>query len=147
MRWLVLLVVVAGCSKSAEEYVSKSKRTEAELYLNKIVRSAKEFAITNEQFPVGTSGPTPAVECCKGPQAKCPPEPAQWQVAPWQHLDFFIEEPHRFRYTYTSDGKTFTATAIGDLDCDMKTITYKVSGTYDKDGPKTTPIERPTNDD
>ena len=146
MRWLLALAVLAGCSKSADEYISKSKRTEAELMLNKIVKSVKVFAITNMKFPEGTAGPVPAIDCCQDPKRKCQPDPKQWQTAPWQELDFFIEEPHFFRYSYTSDGKSFTATAIGDLDCDTNMMTYKVSGTVDKDGPKTTLIERTSED-
>jgi hypothetical protein len=144
---LVVLVVLVGCSKDAEEYIRKSKRTEAELQLNKILKGAKVAAITNDKFPVGTTGPVPATDCCKGPEAKCPVDRAQWETSPWQELDFAIDEPHRFRYTYTSDGKTFTATAIGDLDCDTTTITYKVSGTYEDGAALTTPVERPTNTD
>ena len=37
-----------------------------------------------------------------------------------------IDEPTRFQYRVHSDGKTLDAEAIGDLDCDGISITYKM---------------------
>jgi hypothetical protein len=65
----------------------------------------------------------------------------------WQALDFSIEEPHRFRYTYESDGKTATATAIGDLDCDGTAITYTLSATAPDGTPTVQITEPPANAD
>jgi len=66
-----------------------------------------------------------------------------WQTAPWLELGIAIDEPHYFQYTYASDGKTFTATAIGDLDCDTNTATFTVRGVIGSDGPTTSAIEPP----
>lgn len=33
-------------------------------------------------------------------------------------LEFQTDQPHFFQYSYRSDSKTFTATAVGDIDCD-----------------------------
>lgn len=146
-RALLVAVALAGCN-AASDYARKSKATEAQLYLTRIVRAAKAYSIANAKFPVGTAGLTPATDCCSGPDHKCPVDPKQWQVSPWQDLDISLELEHLFRYSYTSDGKTFTATAVGDLDCDGTAVTWKVTGTYDEqNGPKTTEIERPTNTD
>jgi hypothetical protein len=40
----------------------------------------------------------------------------------WSALKFHIDEPVSLRFTYESDGKTVTATAINDYDCDEVTV-------------------------
>jgi hypothetical protein len=58
--------------------------------------------------------------------------PDDWVQNPvWHALDFEIDEPSLFRYSYESDGKTFTAKAVGDLDCDGIEITYELNGKID----------------
>jgi hypothetical protein len=125
---LLVLLVVGGC-KAADDYARKSKMSEARLMLNKIGKSAKVAFMQNDKYPIGKAGPTPATWCCEGPEHKCQPDPAQWQTGVWKELEFQMDEPHLFRYSYEStDGKTFTAMAIGDLDCDKNESTYKAVG-------------------
>lgn len=118
---------VAACYGSAlGDYAKASKGTEGPLQLNKLGKNAKVAYATNAQFPVGKAGPTPATSCCAGPGGKCPIT-ADWAASPiWSALDFQLDEPNLFQYMYESDGKTGTATAIGDLDCDGTMITYKL---------------------
>jgi hypothetical protein len=55
--------------------------------------------------------------------------PDDWRRSPvWHALDFEIDQPSLFRYSYESNGKTFTAKAVGDLDCDGIEITYELNG-------------------
>jgi hypothetical protein len=119
-----------GCGKSkdaADDYVMKSKATEAKLMLNKLGKMAQMYFMERGQFPAGKVPLTPAAPCCKGAKGECAPDPAQWQAAePFKALDFIVDMPHRFQYSYESDGKTATATAVGDLNCDGKTITFKL---------------------
>lgn len=104
-------------------YMEKSKRIEAQLQLNKIAKASKLYWGENAAFPTGKVGPSPAEPCCHGPDHKC--AVGDWSQDPvWQALDFEIDEPHQFQYTYESDGASAKATAIGDLDCDGQTITY-----------------------
>jgi hypothetical protein len=88
---------------------------------------------------------TPAEPCCKGPDHKCAPVPAdQWAASDvWSKLDFEIGEATRFQYSYESDGKTVTATAVGDLDCDGTSVTYKLEMTAGTDGNPTMNIIDP----
>jgi hypothetical protein len=51
-------------------------------------------------------------------------------------MEFQIDEPFRYRYSYESDGQTFTATAVGDPDCDGKPGTYTLTGSVDNGNPK-----------
>jgi len=151
---LALVVVGVGC-KAADDYAKKSKMSEARLMLNKLSKYAKTAFVANGQYPIGKAGPTPAVDCCmnRGPHCdekyRYKVDPAQWQTGVWKDLEFQIDEPHRFRYTYEStDGKSFTATAIGDLDCDNDQITYTSVGVTEMmDGapvPKVTITDTPT---
>jgi hypothetical protein len=130
IRAVVLLVVLASCKEQFEDYATKSKMSEARLMLNRITKLAKVYAIEKGQFPVGKVGPTPEDTCCGRPDHKCPADPSTWSDQVWRDLDFQVDEPHRFRYSYESDGTTFTARAVGDLDCDASMITYTATGKY-----------------
>jgi hypothetical protein len=119
--------VTACTQKAFDTYESKAKASEAKLNLNHIGKNAKVMYAAEGAFPVGNVGPTPAQPCCAAPDHECPVNAEQWNVEPWASLDFTIDEPHVFQYTYEStDGKTATATAVGDPDCSGKTVTYKV---------------------
>ena len=155
--WILLGVVGAGvvvvailafiAGDAVSEYARKSKRSEAELNLNAIGKAAKYGYIENAAFPVGHADATPATSCCEGPGHKCAVDPTTWRRDPWEALDFEPYGPHYFRYTYDSDGKTFTATAIGDLDCDGEEVVFTLRGSIQDGNPVLTEIERPTNRD
>jgi hypothetical protein len=52
----------------------------------------------------------------------------------WKELDFSIDDAHLFRYDYTStDGKSFVAHAVGDLDCDGEAVSYTLTGAPEGD--------------
>lgn len=142
MTRLLLLCALVGC-KDIDEYKTKSKRIEAELQLTRIRKSLEAYALEAPQpgVPVLTLGPTPAVPCCDQKGFACQSTETDW--APWQPLGFAIEERFRFQYTYRStDGQSFVATAIGDLDCDGKKIVYKLVGKIEN-GAVTATLERP----
>ena len=127
-----------------KDYQTKSKMTEAKLQLNKIGKNAKRVFIEGGKFPVGSAPLTPATDCCKGEGGKCAVDAKAWTVAPWSALDFQIDEPHLYRYSYegAADGKSFTATAVGDLDCSGKPQTFTMKGSLDETGnPKTELVE------
>jgi hypothetical protein len=132
MRVLLLLAVLTSC-KAADDYARKSKMSEARLHLNKLTKLAKVYQIEKGQFPVGKAALTPAISCCDQAQHKCQPDPSQW-TGVWKDLDFQIDEPHNYRYSYESDGNTFTATAVGDLDCDLEVATFTAHGKFAADG-------------
>jgi hypothetical protein len=140
---------VTDCmTKAFGDYASKSKTTEAQLNLNKMGKNAKVYYQVEGSFPVGKAGPTPSGPCCDGPDHKCAAVPAdQWDANEvWQKLEFLMAEPSLFTYSYESDGKTVTATAVGDLDCDGKTITYKLEMAAGADGNVTSNIVEPPAD-
>lgn len=133
---VALFFALAACSKEQSEYLRKSKQTEAKLQLNKLLRSAKVYAAERGKFPVGTAPVTPAVACCdqKAADFKCQPDATIWRQSPWQELEFSIDEPHRYRYAYSSDGTKLTLSAVGDLDCDRIEATWTLTATIAPDG-------------
>lgn len=116
---------VSGCLESAfGAYMKKSKTTEAELMLNRIGKNLKMTYIETSTYPKGSVPLTPTQDCC-ATNGKCPVDAAAWSNPLWQELDFQIDEPHLFRYSYESaDGLSAVVTAVGDLDCDGTTIMY-----------------------
>jgi len=127
-----------------KDYQDKSKATEASLMLNKIGKSAKRVFGETGKYPIGKAALTPATDCCKGDGGKCAVDSKQWTAEPWTSLDFTIDEPHLFRYSFDgSDGKSFTATAVGDLDCSGRPVTYTLTGALDATGNPTVNLVKP----
>jgi type IV pilus assembly protein PilA len=139
----VVGVLAAIAIPAFVDYMHKTKTTEAQLELRHIGNAAKDYLIVHDAFPVGTAPLTPATPCCMGPGAKCETNPADWMTPEWRALDFQISEPHRYQYSYTSDGHSFRALAVGDLDCDTVMVTY----TLDIDTSGRTRLSGPSNPD
>ena len=127
---MVVGILAAIAIPSFMKYQQKSKRSEAELNLNAIEKAAAMTLAETSGFPPGTAGRTPATSCCADPTRRCQPDPIAWQGEPWATLDFEMVSPHFFQYTYAgaADGQSFTATAIGDLDCDGNEVVYTLVG-------------------
>jgi hypothetical protein len=144
MRILLAVLLLAGCSKSFDDYAKKSKLTEAELELNKLGKSVKAYAMEKGELPKLSIPLTPAEPCCasKGQKSgyKCESTASTW--AAWQPLDFMILDPHYFQYSVESDGKTLTAKAVGDLDCDTAMVEYVMVATM-VEGNVTTELTKP----
>jgi len=124
------------------DYMKRSKKSEASIQLNRVGKSAKRAWAETGAFPKGDTGP-PGGTCCGRANNHCPVDPARWQHPVWKELDFQIDEPSLFQYTYRSDGKTFLATAVGDLDCDGIMITYELRGRLENGEPRVELIEPP----
>lgn len=130
------------------EYGKRSKATEASLQLNAIAKNAKRVWAESGSFPKGTSAVLPAntggkTGCCgAAADNKCPAS-KDWATDPvWSALGFQIDEPSMYRYKYESaDGKSFTATATGDADCDGDEAVFTVTGSLDASGNPTTNLK------
>lgn len=138
--------ITACMDKGVSDYKARAKQPEAKLNLDRIGKNAKMHYVTNAEFPKGNSATLPDKSCCP----KCDAVPAEkWAADPvWNALDFSFEDPPRFQYHYESaDGKSFTATAVGDLDCDETTVTYTIKGSIDSSGNPVVELVEPTNPD
>jgi Tfp pilus assembly protein PilE len=132
------------------DYMKRSKKTESALQLNKLAKNAKRAYAETGSFPPGSAPLTPAEPCCGQPRNHCRAVPAQYAADPvWKSLDFQIDEPTLFQYSYTAsaDGQSFVAKAVGDLDCDGTFITYELNGRVSNGNPSMTLIEPPPNSD
>ncbi|MCA9680493.1 MAG: prepilin-type N-terminal cleavage/methylation domain-containing protein [Kofleriaceae bacterium] len=142
---LMIVVAIIGILAAVAipaflDYMKKSKRSEAELNLDAIKKSARTGYIENSTFPQAASGLTPAAACCNGPGKKCAVLATDWQGNPaWDALDFAIDDPFYFQYEYTSAvSNVYQATATGDLDCDGVSVVYTLDGDAADGRPKST---------
>jgi prepilin-type N-terminal cleavage/methylation domain-containing protein len=157
---LMIVVAIIGILAAVAvpafmDYIKRSKKTEAALQLDKIGKNSKRAYSETSSFVVGTATEYPikaTTGCCKGGGTDanhCKAVPASFAAdSTWKALDFQIDEDSLFVYGYSStDGKTFTATAIGDLDCDTTEITYTLAGKSDNGNPAVQLTEPPPNSD
>ena len=139
---LMIVVAIIGILAAVAipafmDYMKKSKKTEAALQLNKIGKNAKTLYIEKQSYSTTAlpNNPLPAKGssgCCGNPNNKCPPVPLSFSgdTAGWAQIDFQIDEPSLFVYSYDGTAATtFSAMAEGDLDCDGTEITYTMNGT------------------
>ena len=125
---LMIVVAIIGILAAVAipafmDYMKKSKKTEASLQLNKIMKNSKVYFNTNASFVTGSGTTLPATMTnCKGAVTT-----AWTGDAAWATLDFQIDEPNLFQYTYTGGTTSASALAIGDLDCDGTKITYRLA--------------------
>ena len=127
----VIGVLAAIAIPSFVNYQRKAKAVEAELELRRIGHAAIMYFDEHGRFPAAAAGPTPATPCCAGPDHQCASVIDDWAAEPWRTLGVTMLEPHRYQYTFTpgADGSSFTATAIGDLDCDGDASVFTLTGT------------------
>jgi type IV pilus assembly protein PilA len=156
---LMIVVAIIGILAAVAipafmDYMKRSKKTEASLQLNKIGKNSKRAYMENSTYVVGKAGntPTPVGKGCCGGAGKsanhCLANPAGFTGdAVWTALEFEIDEDTLFYYSYTGTATTYTATAVGDLDCDGTEITYSLAGTADKGQPAYEMSEPPASAD
>ena len=150
---LMIVVAIIGILAAVAipafmDYMKKSKKTEAALQLNKIGKNDKTYFITNAMFVTTAGATNPNVEttACSGPNGHF--TTVDWSaLAGWKDLDFQIDEPSLFKYTYTGAATSASATAIGDLDCDGTFITYTLSLSSPNGNPAASLTEPPPNSD
>jgi type II secretory pathway pseudopilin PulG len=144
-------IIAAVAIPAFLDYMKKSKRTESGENLYRIGKSLKRYYGENATFPVGDAAAIPDFPTCCGLRSagggvdnKCPNSPAAWKKDKiWSALEFEIDEPTMYRYTYHSDGKTAVVKAIGDLDCDGNFATFELDVGTTKDGNPTATLVKP----
>jgi len=112
------------------DYLSRSKRSEAETQLALIRDKTKTYMINSATFPPGSTQNLPGLDgtaCATNGKFGILPASA-WMVDPaWSALDFHIDEESQFTYHNVTDGTTFdSVTAVGDLDCDGTFIQFEL---------------------
>ena len=131
---LMIVVAIIGILAAVAipafmDYMKKSKKTEASLQLNKIMKNDKVAYDTTASFVAfgaATELPTGGT-ACSGVNGHYATTTAWISDSSWAALDFQIDEPNLFKYDYTGAASAATAMAIGDLDCDGTFITYSLT--------------------
>ena len=145
---LMVVVAIIGVLSAVAipkflDYMKKGKRTEAEVHLYAIAKSAEAEYVETSMFPQVVSAATPAVACCDQPGKKCAVSPPEWHGVPaWDALGFEMTQPYYFQYAYASVVPTdYEAQAIGDLDCDGRFIKFVMRGSAPNGSPASTLIK------
>jgi len=169
---LMIVVAIIGILAAVAipafmDYMKRSKTTEAPLMLNKLGKTLKRmtqeigtFSPTSSgsPLPANSTAVPPGLNCCGGhggitggiiPSTvnnKCTADPDAFRAdAGWLALDFSVDEPSLYQYSYQGDAQTPTAYAMGDVDCDGVAATYTLQMTKLSNGnPQQNLIPPPT---
>ena len=152
---LMIVVAIIGILAAVAipafmKYIRRSKTAEATMNLRKIFDSsvsyfneehaARNGGILPRQFPAAVTstppGAAPGPACTNGSSQKIQPNAATFSVGTWQALNFSVDDPFYYQYTYEANASTgvaskFTARASGNLDCDSVLSTFERIGTVD----------------
>jgi prepilin-type N-terminal cleavage/methylation domain-containing protein len=151
---LMIVVAIIGvlatvAIPSFMKYIRRSKTTEATMNVRHMYDGAVSYyeaehasasgAILAKQFPDALTTPTPSLgTCCSSTGQKCAPRASYWTNATWQALNFSMDDPHYYSYSFPSSGTgtraQFDSTANGDLNCDRVYSTFSRHGSVDSTG-------------
>jgi type IV pilus assembly protein PilA len=154
----IIGILAAVAIPAFMKYMKKSKTAEASQFLKKMSDSARTYYSTPDftnAADIGSLNPSIVAKqfpdsaavygdpgCCAitvgAGTEKCDPalepdwndpDPAN-RNATWTALDFAMKDPHYYAYGFIGGGATtdYTATAIGNLDCDGQTSSYTLYG-------------------
>ena len=139
----IIGILAAIAIPSFMKYISKSKSGEARQFVKKISDGARAYFLDpnyrrnsivpiRPQFPAPTQAPTPAIGSCCSTGSKCAPDASQWDNDVWTALQFSVDDPHFYSYSFAVDNtvgsEAYTARANGDLDCDGDFSTFEMFG-------------------
>ena len=142
-----LLAILAAIALPVYELqVRRTKTAEAPTNLRRIFGSSVAYFQADHsdrdgeglprQFPLSVAL-SPGSEFCAGGSVngRWLPVEAAWKHPSWHALNFALSDPHFYSYEFVSAGRdagaTFTARAIGDLDCDGVFSTFERVGRVD----------------
>lgn len=140
---ILLFVLTMMATRAFDDYMTKGKKSEAQLQLRSIEMKAKSFYMEKARLPKS------AAQLPKGPAVSCVypkmPQP-EWEAHEgWRELGFHVDEDSRCTYELVAASpQEAKAIARCDLDCDgtasVSTVTISaVNGnlmaTYDEPTP------------
>ena len=149
---LMIVVAIIGILAAVAipafmKYIQRSKTSEATMNIRKLFDSSVSYyneeqadrsgTILKRQFPATADAPAAwAAGVCAGSDSqKFQPVKDTWDAATWQALNFAVDDPFYFQYTYVAAGlgaaASFTARANGDLNCDGVFSTFERIGSVD----------------
>ena len=144
---LMIVVAIIGILAAVAipafmKYIRRSKTVEATMNVRKLFDSSVSYyeaghadtsgTILAKQFVTSQAATPAAASCCGQAGDKCKPNPALWNTPQWAALNFSVDDPFYYWYTYSSagtdTGASFTADSNGDLDCDGTYSTFERKG-------------------
>jgi hypothetical protein len=130
LLWFAVFRAVDSIDKIFDE-------TDARMELRSIADSASESWRKTGNFP--TRDHAPKQSCCGEPNNRCRDN---FDIPAWQAIGHKNYGSTRYRLGYESTATTFTAIALGDLDCDGNEVTFRLSVELVRGRPITGTIER-----
>lgn len=152
---LMIVVAIIGILAAVAipafvKYLRKSKTVEATEGLDKVKIGAVTYFqadhydtagnLVSKQFPTSVTATPAFSDCCAETAAtnpKCSPRATDWNNDSWRALHFQLTDAHYFVWAFTGSGTntaaTYTAEAVGNLDCDTDQSNYKILGAIDSE--------------
>jgi prepilin-type N-terminal cleavage/methylation domain-containing protein len=143
----IIGILAAVAVPSFSKYIRRSRTSEATLNVRKLYDASVTYFDTEHanraggiglrQFPatVASTPGTVASACANGTSRKIAPLPQVWKNGTWVGLNFTVDHPHYYVYSFLSQGTgtaaQFSARANGDLDCDGLASTFERVGAVD----------------
>jgi len=153
---LMIVVAIIGILAAVAipafmKYIRRSKTSEATMNIRKLFDSSVSYYQEEHSLRDGTPLPKqfpneqtftpanfPAAMCPQGASQKHVPALNEFSAATWQALNFSVDDPYIYAYSYASTGANatgvasqFTARANGDLNCNDTLSTFERIGTVD----------------
>lgn len=130
---LVACVLEAKDDAAVERCLTPAPRGEPFDQLAEMTRNLRTYHFVHETFTDQNVPLTPATPCCQFPTKKCPPETAPNEI--WTGmLKLDLSKERAFQYRFESSGDKAVIEAVGDRDCDGKTVTYRREVEWRADG-------------
>lgn len=144
----VIGVLAAVAVPAFMKYIRRSKTSEATMNLRRLYDGAVVYfmqerygadgKVLPRRFPQSTPKTPQRSACVDGESVEHVPDSEEWSAPGWQELGFSIHESHFFQYEFISSGEgptaSFTARAVGDLDCNGAYSLFERTGTVGPEG-------------
>ena len=101
--------------------------------LAQATQNLRTYYFVHETFTDQKVALTPAKPCCQFPTKKCPPEtvPNEWLT---KVVGLDLSKEREFQYRFESTGNKAVIEAVGDRDCDGKTVKFRRELEWRSDG-------------